>query len=184
MKHLKMLGLAVLAVGAFMAMGGSASAAAIITSPAGTEFTGEVHETLTGSWIIKDGVANITCTEVTRIWDVTTNTATVAGGPYTKTTFSGCGSASVVVLKAGSREVTSGGGVKGSGSEVTFSALGTSCVYGTGTGTTQGTLNNGSPATMTESASLTKISGGFLCANPATVSGSYIITFPNTFIID
>jgi hypothetical protein len=184
MKHLKMLGLAVLAVGAFMAIGGSASATPIITSPAGTEFTGEVHETLSGSWIIKPGFTTVTCTEVTRIWDVTTNTSTAAGGPYTKTTYSGCGSASVVVLKSGSREVASGGSVKGSGTEVTFSAGGTSCVYGTGTGTTVGKLNNGSPATMTESGSLPKISGGFLCASTASVSGSYIITFPNTFIID
>jgi len=70
--------------------------------------------------------------------------------------------------------------------EVTFAdpALGTSCVYGGGAGVDLGTLKGGTTATLPVSASLTKISGGFLCANPASWSGKYTVTTPDTLLVD
>jgi hypothetical protein len=179
MRHLKMLGFVVMIVAVCMAFAGGASANPRLTSPPGTEFTGSIHETLTGSWLIKIGSGNVTCTEATRNWKIETNDTIVAGGAISSTTYSKC-NGTVDVLKSGSIRVGSGGSVSGSGSEVTVALLGTSCVYGTAAGTTLGTLTSGGPAKMTESASLPKISGGFACANPASVTGAWFITSPST----
>jgi hypothetical protein len=181
MKHLKMLGLALVAAASLMAFAGSASAA-VLTSPAGTDYTGTLESTATESLLLKAGFANITCTASTVSGAVKTNT-TVAEGAITTLSFSNC-NATVDVLKNGSLKVASGGAVTGSGSEVTVSALGTSCVYGTGAGTSLGTLKGGTPASLTINASLPKISGGFACASPAGWSGKYTVTQPTTLLVD
>ena len=80
--------------------------------------------------------------------------------------------------------------VSGTNSQVTVAihVLGTSCVYGTSTGTTLGTAVSGTTttdATLSINANLTLIkSEGFGCANPANWSGSYKVTTPTPLIFD
>lgn len=189
MKHLKMLGFAVMAAAALMAFAGSASATTV-TSPANSEFTGTVEATGTGSLLLKAGFANITCTASTVAGKIETNgdSGIDASGKLSTLSFSSCGSSTVDTLAKGNLQIEGTGGtngvVKGTGSEVTVSAIGTSCVYGTSTGTTLGTFTGGTPATMDISASLPKISGGFACANPAAWSGTYTVTTPATMTVD
>jgi hypothetical protein len=179
---LKMIGLAAFAAMALMAFASTASAT-VLTSPSGTEYTGALKSSATGSLLLKAGFAEITCTASTVGGTVETNT-TVAKGKITELTFSSCGSSTVDVLSKGSLEVASGGSVKAIGSEVTVSALGTSCVYGGGTGTTLGTLTGGTTAKLAIKAQLTKVSGGFLCASPAEWTGNYSVTTPDTLLVD
>lgn len=184
MKHLKIIGLAAVAAMALMAFASTASAT-VLTSPAGTEYTGEISATPESSLLLKASFANITCTAGTVAGKVETNTTT-ASGKITSLSFTSC-NATVTVLKNGSLSIASGGTVSGSGSEVTVSLFGTSCTYGTGAGTTLGKLTSGTTstdATMTINANLPLISGGFACGNPANWSGSYLVTKPTPLIVD
>ncbi|HYH54079.1 MAG TPA: hypothetical protein VD761_08105 [Solirubrobacterales bacterium] len=190
MKHLKMLGLVMVATAAFMAFASSASANPVLTSPANVEYTGSFLATAEGTNLFQAGFANFTCTTSTVGGTVTTNNTTKASGPITTLDTSGC-SATVTTLVNGTLEIvpnaptgSNKGTVKGSGSQVTVSTLGVSCVYGTGAGTTLGTATGGNPATIAVSASLPKISGGFLCASPASWTASYTVTSPKPLIID
>lgn len=183
MKHLKIIGLAVMAAAALMAFAGNASAAPpVLTSPSGTEYTGTLTSTATESLKLEAGFATDTCTTSTVSGKVETNT-TVASGKITTLEFGSC-AFTTDVLSKGSLEVKSGGEVRAIGSEVTVSTLGTSCVYGGGTGTKLGSLTGGKPAKLTVAASLPKISGGFLCANPASWTGKYSVTTPDTLLVD
>ena len=72
----------------------------------------------------------------------------------------------------------SNGTVTSEGWEWTISLAGTGCTYGTPTATDLGLLKAGSPAKLSLSTSLAKIAGGFLCANPATMTASYAFEEP------
>ena len=184
MKRLKMLGPVVIVLAGCIAFAGNASANPVLTSPAGTAYTGEITETLEGSLLTKAGFSNTTCTSVTRTWVVETNNTTAASGKEFSTSFGGCGGVTVVVISKGSLKVTPGGTMSGSGSETTTAVFGTSCVYGTKAGTTLGTVKGGSPAKMALYAEMPLVSGGFGCANPAMVSGNFTITKPTTLLVD
>jgi len=191
MNHLKMLSLFVMAVAAVMALTGSASAATF-TSGANNEYTGAVDATLEGSALLKAGFAEITCTTSTVGIEIEGNNDTHARGPIKVVSFSNCGSATVDTLNNnGTLTINkSNTEVTGTGVEVTNSVAGTSCVYGLGAATTKlGTAANtgsGSTArvTLAIKASLPKISGGFLCANPASWTANYIVTTPEPSIVD
>jgi hypothetical protein len=205
MKYLKMLGLAAVAAAGLMAFVGAGSASATTltcTNPPGTKVVcpagTTIESTATSSLLLKAGFAEITCTAST-VKGKTSNagsTTETVKGPIETLTFTSCGSSTVDVIKNGSLEihtdtegVTDGNGtVTGTGSEVTVSAFGTSCVYGTpepkDLGTLKGSSNTGGTATFTISASLSKVSGGFLCANPAAWSGSYKVTNPDWLDVD
>jgi hypothetical protein len=182
MKHLKIPGLTVMAVAALMAFSGNASAT-VLTSPAGTEYTGTLSWSLTGSLLLQGGFAELTCTASTMSGTLETNT-TSAGEKLSTLTYSNCGSATVDVLKTGSLSIAPNGTVSGSGTETTFSVFGTSCVYGTTTNTTLGTLTGGTTASLQINASSPKIAGGFACANPAKWTGKYTVTTPDTLLVD
>jgi hypothetical protein len=193
MKHLKMLGLFVMAAASLMAFAGSASAAGTFTAPAGTEYTGKLSSSLEGSALLKAGFAEITCTSSTVAGEVKTNTTTVgetkgeASGPTTTVSFSNCGSATVDTLSSkGTLKIVSGShAVSGTGVEVTTSVLGTSCVYGLGAGTSLGTASNtASGVTLAIKAQLPRISGSFLCANPAEWTANYVVTSPANSVVD
>jgi len=191
MMKIQTVGVALVMALALAAFAGSASAA-VLTSPKEGEYTGELTFSRDSSLYIKAGFAEITCTISTIALIVETNTATRAAGRMSDFIFGLCGNSSVVVFSDGTNhygtlEVQSGGTVVGSGFEVTVATVGTSCVYGGGAGTKLGTLKSGSTttdATLTISASLPKISGGFLCANPATWTGSYWATKPTPLSVD
>jgi len=86
----------------------------------------------------------------------------------------------------GSMTIHPSGEVKAIGSEVTISALGTSCVYGGGPtpGTKLGTLAAGATATLSIRAQVPKISGGFSCASPGEWTGKYAVTTPDTLLLN
>ena len=195
MKHIKMLGLAVMAAAALMAFAGSASAAGLVTSPAGSDYTGVIKATATSSLLLKAGFANITCTSSTVEGKIETNDESVASGKISTLSFSNCGSAVVTTFKTGTLTIdtkaTNEGTVTGNGSEVTVGipAFGVTCDYGT-TGTTDlGVIKSGTTTTdavMTISANLPLINatGSFGCASPAAWSGTYAVTSPTPLIID
>jgi hypothetical protein len=186
MKHLKMLGLFAMAAAALTAFAGGASAATF-TAPAGTEYTGAFDMSLESSLLQKTGFAELTCTEATIRGNITVNIETEASGPISEFNLAKCGSATIDTLNnVGSLKVLKlNTEVRGTGVEVTFSSLGTSCVYGFGAGTKLGTASNtASGVTLTFKAQTPEISGGFLCASPAEWTGSFIFTTPTPSVVD
>jgi hypothetical protein len=193
MKHLKMLGLFVMAAASLMAFSSSASAT-ILTSPSGTKYEGKIEATAVSSLLLQASFANITCTQST-VAGTPTNfgsaTETVSG-PISTLSFSSC-NATVTVLNNGRLEIhtekakeNGNGTLTGSGSKVTVAVFGTSCVYGTGSGTDLGTLKGSDTGTakMEINANLPLEEGGFGCANPATWTGSYSVTNPDNLTVD
>jgi hypothetical protein len=189
MKYLKTIGLLVVATASLLAFAANAYATPLLTSPAGTEYTGTIHLTLKPgtSTRLEAGITN-TCTTDTIHADITTNDTTVASGPITSWTF-GSGatpcSHKLVVLSVGSFSVGTGGAVSISGNEWTTEELGISCVYGGGAGTNIGTLAGGTPAMLNVSTTaLPKISGGIFCASKGTWTATYVVTTPATLLVD
>lgn len=189
MKHLKIIGLALVAAAALMAFAGSASAATF-TAPAGTTYTGALSSSLESgsSALLKAGFAEITCTSSTVAGSITTNNETEASGSTSSVAFSSCGSATVTTLSSkGTLKINkSTHAVSGTGTEVTVSLFGTDCVYGMGTGTTLGTAtNSASGVTLAIKTKLPLLSSNsFLCANPAEWTANYIVTSPTGSVID
>ena len=196
MKHLKMIGLALVAAAAFMAFAGNASAAPTLTSPAGTTYTGPLTATGTkgGSLLLKATFSNVTCTESTVSGNVTTNNETHAAGAITTLSFSVCGGINhVTPLKNadgtyGSLTIRPNGEVFGSNTNITIksTATGAHCVFSTTTNTKLGRLTPSSAATavMHISASLSynsalSASSVFLCGSTGTWSGTYTVTTPD-----
>lgn len=185
MKQLKMLGLSALAVMALIAPAGQASAS--VTSPAGTEYTGTLEASITHSFLLKAGFAEITCSLSVLKGKVENNIGTFAIGKISTLSFNFC-NATVHVLSNGSLEIFSTGAGKGDlrgyNTQITVATMGVSCVYGTTTQTPIGTITGGTQAVMSIAASLPKISGGFLCANPASWTGAYKLTAPHELLVD
>ena len=185
MKQLKIIGLALVAAAAFMALAGNASAAPTLTCPtAGTTCTGSITTSAVETLTLKAGIATDTCTTSTVSGTLGSNTETEASGSISTLDFGGC-SLTTDVLSEGSLTILPTGEVKSIGSEVTVSALGTSCVYGGGAspGTKLGTLTGGTTASLSVKAQLPKISGGFACSNPAEWTGKYSVTSPDTLLL-
>jgi len=200
MKHLKMLGLFAMAAAALMAFAGSASAQTL-TAPTGTTYTGALSSSLEGSALLKAGFAEITCTSGTVAGNVTTNNNTEASGSITSVSFSNCKEGQTVdtLNNSGTLTIThktvegkTTYPVTGTGTEVTTAVAGVSCVYGLGaTSTALGNATNTEVETKVEektvkedwvtlaiNAKLPKISGGFLCASPASWTANYVVTSP------
>jgi hypothetical protein len=187
MKYVKMLSLLAVAAAALMAFAGTASAT-IIESGGGALPSGTQIESTGTSAVLKAGFATIECSHS----EVDGKTSTAGGanatveGSINNLTFTGC-NATVHVLKKGKLIVhwTSGknGTVTSEGAEVTVSTAGTSCTYGTPTASSIGTLTGGSPAVLTAAASLKKVAGGFLCADPASWTAKYTVTTPNPLYV-
>ena len=75
------------------------------------------------------------------------------------------------------------GTVLGKGSKVTLSVFGVSCVYGTGEGTTLGTISSGEAPVLAINATLPRIEGGFLCPSTGTWTANYVVTSPHALYI-
>jgi hypothetical protein len=192
MKHVKMLGLLIMAVAALMAFASSASAAPVLTGPNGEEYTGEIDATLevnekgeSTSALLKAGIED-TCTESTVKGHVTTNTATHAKGPITVLSFGKC-TKDTVTLAAGELTIADNGTVTAFNNKVTVNdtALGVSCVYGGGsTGTDIGTLTPGQTAKLNvNTTELKKIEGSFFCASLGTWTANYVVTTPDALTL-
>jgi|SRR5215218_1404299 len=188
MKHLKIIGLALVAAAAFMAFAGSASAAPTLTSPAGTAYKGTLTASGEGSLLLKATFANVTCTESAVGGEVTTNNETEASGPIKTLTFGNCGSNDPVTKTFGTVSINQKTEVFSSNTVVaiTNTSLGIVCAYGTTTNTKLGTFtqsaNSTSAATLDINAALPYVSAhstgsAFACGN-GTWSGSYAVTKP------
>ena len=111
--------------------------------------------------------------------------ATVKGSG-TALSFSSCSTA-VTTKTLGELEIhhiaeTDNGTVTAIGFDVVMTAFGVECGYGGGTGITLGTLTGNlfaeEQATLDVSATVSKVTGGFLCPATAKWSASYAITSP------
>jgi len=189
MKHLKINGLALVAVAAFMAFTASASAAPTLTSPAGVEYTGTLEATASSSLLFKASFWNVTCTSSTAAGSVTTNDETHARGSITTLSFSGC-SITVDPLKNadgtyGSLTMNQKGEVFGFNTKVTMLVNGMHCIFGTSAGGTKlGTLTGGTPAKLALSTTLPLLEGSaFVCGSTGTLSGTYTVTKPGTVLV-
>jgi hypothetical protein len=185
MKHLKWLGIVAVVASALTALVGASAASATVLYSGGTKLAAGTKVESTGENLVyKMGFATIECGHSEfdgKLSNAGSATATVEGS-VDNLSYTECNML-VNVLKRGKLifHYTSGsnGIVTSEGTEVTYSFSGTSCTYGTPTATNIGTLNGGNPATLNASASLTRVAGGFLCANPATWTASYTFSAPN-----
>jgi hypothetical protein len=195
MKYVKMLGLAAIAAAALTAFVGAGTASAETTlcavntspCPAGSAYgTGTTinaqlkagtHATLHA------GFAEITCKKSTVTGKI--ENATTPSGKISNLTFTEC-SGVVKVLKNGSLTAHHSGGGNGNltatGVEVTVEQAGVHCIYG-GNITTGLNLTGGNPATMTSTAKIPLVSGGFFCASPANWTASYEVTSPKPLFV-
>jgi len=186
MQYAKKLGSALVVAVALLAFIGSSTASATaLYSGASKQGAGTKIESTGSNWVLKAGFATIQCNH-SEIDGKTTNSGgsseTVEITLYL-VTVSDCDS-TIHFTKLGSWIIhhTSGSDdatITSVGTEVTVSKAGTSCTYGTPTATNVGTLSGGSPAAWGASASLTRVAGGFLCANPASWTASYSMSTPN-----
>jgi hypothetical protein len=200
MKHVKMLGLLVMAAASMMAFASSASATPVLTSPAGTEYTGTIHATLeTGTTaLLKAGIED-TCKESTAHGIVTVNNTEHAEGALTETFTSGgveptglhwggC-TQDTKTITAGSLTINDAGEVftVGSRVEVKVTGLGIVCFYGAEKGSVRvGTLTGGTTAKLNVSTTTLQRETGSnttFCALNGTWTASYKVTTPDTLII-
>jgi hypothetical protein len=195
MKHVKMLGLLVMATASLMAFAGNASAAPTLTSPAGTEYTGTFHAQLVKgtTFLVKAGVEN-TCTIATIHLVFSFNTSEEAEGALTGGTppqglsFGGC-TQDTKTITAGSLTINDAGEVfsKGSRVEVKVTGLGITCFYGAETGSVKlGTFTGGTPAKIDVSTTTVQRETGSnttFCALNATWTGTFEVDTPATLLI-
>ncbi|HET7455473.1 MAG TPA: hypothetical protein VFJ76_08135 [Solirubrobacterales bacterium] len=194
MKHLKILGLALVAAAALMAFlgAGTASATKLCEDKACTVDYAKgtkIVSTLSGSAILETtgGTVLDTCTG----GEVNGKTSETEGEPLSGSisalTWSGC-SKTTDTTATGELKIkaTSGGNgeVEGVGSSVTVSGIfGTSCVYGTGTGTKLGELQGGTPATLAISALVPRTVANALCPAETRWTASYTVTSPTSLFV-
>jgi hypothetical protein len=193
MKHLKIIGLAAIAVLGLMAFvgAGTASATTLFTSSnltgaytSGTEFHAELSAGKTD--VLTDGSGNplVTCTGSTVAGKTSNTTGTQVFIALLQIFTSGCDT-TVDVLANGSLEIektskANEGKVVGKNTQVTVTIFGVSCVYGTGTGTTLGTITGGTaPMLNIAAVGLTKVSGGFLCPSSAGWDANFTVGTPH-----
>jgi hypothetical protein len=196
MRQLKMLGLAAIAALGLIAFvgAGTASATTLFTNSNGTspyKAGTEIHFTLTqgSTAILTDGSGNalITCSESTVAGKTTNETGTTVAVSISAWTFGGC-NATVDVLANGSVEFhmteTNKATITGKGLQVTTNLFGVTCTYGTGTGTTLGTITGGTaPIVKLNGIGVTKVAGGFLCPSNARWDEEYMLPSPHALYI-
>jgi hypothetical protein len=194
MKYIKMLGLAAVVAGAFMAFvgAGSASATVLCTTnttpctskvPAGTEITSMLKE---GKAVLTAGFGKLECatSEVNGHTKTTGEGGSEGGasGPITTLAFGSC-NGTVETLATGNLSLAWTSGMNGNLTASEFSVhtviAGVSCKYG-GTVSEKITFTGGAPAVIkAEEAPIPKTEGGFLCGNPAHWTATYEVTSPN-----
>ena len=195
MNYLKGLALAAAMAAVFVVFGAGTASATVVcktsTSPCSSPYLkGTVFKSILTpgtTAVFKAGFMTIECTEGSGSVETTTNgsaTETVKG--VTKTlSFGGC-NAEFKVLKTGTGEIhwtsKTNGTFTAEGMEVTGSALGVDCVYG-GAINSGITLNGGTKPTISINAKVPLISGGFLCANPGTMTASLTVTDPTPLYV-
>jgi hypothetical protein len=187
MNHIKKLLMTAFAVTALVAVPGTASAT-IFESTSGPLGKGIKMEMTGTNVVLKAGFATVECAHSELDGEVTS-----AGGASATTYVSVSNwkvtqcNMTVTTIRTGSKvfhfQFGWNGGWTSSGWETRVDNHSTSCVYGTPTETNLGTLTGGEPATLKGSATLPKISGGFLCASTASWTASYTVTSPTSLFV-
>lgn len=187
MKYFKTLGLVTLVAAALAAVGGISTASATILESSGGNLSQGTQIEMTGTnFVLKAGFATIECGHSEL--DGKTSNAGGAGESVemqvNNLSFTEC-NGSVKVTKKGKLiyEHTSGSNltVTSEGLEIDVTVGATTCTFGASTPRDLGTINGGWSALWNLLGSLTRISGSFLCANPAGWSVTYTVTSPNPF---
>jgi len=188
MKHLKILGLLVMAAASLMAFASSASANPILTKEPGKAAT-EIHATLEAgsSALLSAGISD-TCTESTVQGTIETNNTEHAAGPITTLSFGKC-TKHTTVTAAGSLTINDAGEVFAFNNivHVVDTNLGVTCNYGGGAspGTKLGVVEFGTAAKLkVNTTKLKKLAGSnFFCAAEGTWTANYIVTTPHTLLL-
>jgi hypothetical protein len=191
MKYAKMLGLLAVAAAALMAFAGFASAS-VVTSPAGTTYTGELKaETENGHAILHSENAptafTVECGGTVTGKVEKHGSGVTPGGNISSLVFNNCtNGATVVVNKAGSLEAhalgSGNGTVTSTGAEITIHVpvLNIKCIYTTNS-TDVGTLTGGTPATLDiNSATIPRTGGSAFCGTGGFWTGNYKVTTPTS----
>ncbi|HEY6145916.1 MAG TPA: hypothetical protein VIV13_06550 [Solirubrobacterales bacterium] len=191
MTHVKKAGLLVVAATALMAFAGTASAT-ILTSPAGTTYTGEIKAEA-GTTTLAGSFTTVDCKKSTAAGKVESHgAATTTQGVVTVLTFTECNHP-VTVNKKGSLElhtfestVDGNGTLTSIGAEITVKTSIGTCIFTTNS-TDIGTVLGGTPAKLkveNEAIPRTGGSAGFLCGSTGIWNGSYTVTTPGTLLVD
>ena len=185
MKYVKILGLLAVAAAAMMAFAASASATTVTDSTGNG--TPTIHaENEKGHVSLHNSIVNIECSSTVQGTVTAHGASTTASGALTSLGFTNCTNEWVIDVAepTGSLEIHYTGAGSGhgegtltsTGSKVTATRAGLSCVYET-KNTPIGTVVGGTPATLTISASIPRVGGSFLCGgSTATWTGSYVTT--------
>lgn len=197
MKSLKMLGLAVVAAAALMAIVGASTASATVICknnlnttacsekyPVGTKGTASLAAGTTAVLETTAGEALVTCTgsTISSTLENAGSAATTVKSGVSTMNFTGC-NLTVDVLNGGSAELhhitgTDNGTLTTFNTEVTVMIFGVTCTYGSGTGLDVGITVGGNPGSMMLSTAFPRIAGGFLCPADARFTGKYEATSP------
>jgi len=184
-----MFGLLAVAAASLTGFAGGASAAPTLTSPAGTQYTGEIHMTLESgtSTQLKAGIED-TCTESTSRGPIIANETFHAESPLFALTFGKC-TQDTSTINPGRLTIDDVGTVYivERRVEIKLTSLGVTCFYGAegSPGVSIGTLKGGTPARLTVNTTrLKRLTGSnFFCAFEGTWTGSYIVTTPSSLLI-
>jgi hypothetical protein len=191
MKHRKISGAVAMAIASgVLALAASASATTV-TGPSG-ETTPTIHMVNeNGHLSIHNSIWNIECSSTIEGTVSSHGTGVTAKGNISTLLFNNCTNEWVFdVVANGSfeihyKEAGSGHGVgtvTWTGTKITTTRAGLSCVYETNT-TPIGTLTGGTPATLSIEANLPRVGGSFLCGGSTVAwTGSYVTT--KTLAID
>jgi hypothetical protein len=191
MKTLKMLALACGAA-AIMAIFAAPASATLLTSPAGTTYTGSLEATSTNlKW--HGSFVTIECSHSKWAGKVESHGAAVTvKSTLSSLSFTGCNYA-YTVKTAGSLEIHTdtavadgNGTVTWSGAQIEVATSVGTCVFTTN-GTHIGTLTGSDSVKAVidiNSAKIPRTGGNFLCGSSATLTGNYTITTPSTLTVD
>jgi hypothetical protein len=189
MKYMKMLGLAAVAAMALMAFGaGTASATTLFKNSAKTEHYAAgttIQASQVGTGYLKDTSGNtiVSCSSGAITGKTSNTTGALIEGPISTLDFTSCTS-EVHTVKTGSLTINEKGVVTSAGSEVRITVFGTSCYYGTGAGTSLGTLVSGAPATLKVNSVVNEQEPkSFLCPDDARWEATFTVTSPTSLYV-
>lgn len=199
MKHVKMLGLAVIAAAALMAILGASTASATVICknnlntekcsepwPIGTEGTASLASGSSALLVDTEGGELDRCSASTVTGKLKSQGSGVPAISELSTLTWGSCTFATKTLSAGSGELTwikgtDNGTLVTKGTEVTINTVFFgSCIYGTpSTGTDMGTTVGGNPGSLTVNAVIKKLSGSnFACPETTIFTAKYVATSP------
>lgn len=190
MKHMKVLGLAVLAGAALLALGGTASAD-IATSPMGTTYTGSINAGSEGHVVLDNPIAKIECASSLETKVESHGAGQSIAGIVSSLSFSGCTDDWHVTVVSGgtlylNQTLASNGEAFSTGMTLEATRFGITCRYAT-KATTLGQDTSGTPATLEFGlgAWIPFHSGSVFCgAGSTSLTGSYKFNTPGSLFFD